>query len=156
MRLAAHGDQPVAVVLGDRHHGLAGDVAAKHYQVGLIERGRVEKLAPADLGSVNVGGEEDPHVPPPRPCCSVCPWSSSMLNRASREVAGHWRRRYGAAAAEPTSVADFLWNLVPAHPVAYVCAQLPLHALGYRVRNLGERGSLCERVVRRVRRSQLG
>src|ERR1700722_4157059 len=46
----------------DRHHGLAGDVAAEHDEVGLVKGSRVEKLSPADLGTVDIGGKEDPHV----------------------------------------------------------------------------------------------
>jgi len=65
--LAAEHHFPVAVVLGDRHHHLAGDITAEDDHVGLVEAGRVDELAPADLGSVNVGGEENPHADHPTP-----------------------------------------------------------------------------------------
>jgi hypothetical protein len=65
-RLPAHHHLPVPVVLGDRHHHLAGDVAPQDHRVGLVEGGRVEELPPADLGPMNVGGEEDSHQTTPR------------------------------------------------------------------------------------------
>jgi len=52
---------PVAVV-DDGHQGLAGHVAPQDENVGLVMRSRVQELAPARLGPVDVRGEEDTHV----------------------------------------------------------------------------------------------
>src|SRR6185312_2681289 len=42
--------------------GLAGHVAPQDENVGLVVRSRVQELAPARLGPVDVRGEEDTHV----------------------------------------------------------------------------------------------
>ena len=61
----------VAPLLGrrlhDRDDGLAGHVAAEDEDVGLVVRGRVDELAPADLRTMDVRGEEEPylHAVPP-------------------------------------------------------------------------------------------
>jgi len=52
---------PVARHGQDRHQHLAGHVAAEYDHVGLVEGGGVEELSPADLGAMDVRGEEDFH-----------------------------------------------------------------------------------------------
>jgi hypothetical protein len=49
-------------VVDDRDEGLAGHVAAEHDHVGLVVLPAVQKLAPAGLGAVNIGGEEEAHL----------------------------------------------------------------------------------------------
>src|SRR5713226_3429999 len=72
--LAGDGHRVVAVLLDDRDHRLARHVAAADEDLGLIELGRVQELAPAHLGAVQVGGEKNPgHWPtsPPALCESL-------------------------------------------------------------------------------------
>src|ERR1700723_338412 len=45
----------------NRHHALAAHVPAQDHHVGFVEGRRVPEFAPADLGAVNVRGEEAFH-----------------------------------------------------------------------------------------------
>src|SRR6476620_4878503 len=71
MLLALELELPVRAVGDDRHHRLAGHVAAHDQDVRLVELAGVEELAPAHLGAVDVGREEDAH--------QLCPISSGSL-----------------------------------------------------------------------------
>src|SRR5215218_1022224 len=55
---------PLPVVVDDRDERLARHVAAEHDDVGLVVLAAVQELAPAGLGPVDIGGEEQPHGPP--------------------------------------------------------------------------------------------
>src|SRR5579884_588790 len=51
-----------AASVDDRHERLAGQVAAEDQDVGFVERGCVQELAPALLGAVDVAGVVDAHL----------------------------------------------------------------------------------------------
>ena len=53
------GEPGLVRLFGDGHHRLARHVAAHHQDVGAVELHGVEELLEADVGSVQVGGEED-------------------------------------------------------------------------------------------------
>ena len=77
LALSLEGHLPAPAMVDDRHHGLAGHVAAHDQDIGLVEGAGIEELAPADLGPVDVGREEDPHIP-------GCPTSSGSLYHCCR------------------------------------------------------------------------
>jgi hypothetical protein len=52
---------PVAGHGQDGHQDLAGHVPAEDHHVSLVEGGGVEEFPPADLGAMDVRGEEDFH-----------------------------------------------------------------------------------------------
>ena len=52
---------PVAAVVNDGHERLAGHVAAEDEDLGLVVGTRVQELAPARLGAVDIGRKEKPH-----------------------------------------------------------------------------------------------
>jgi hypothetical protein len=65
LRLAEElGLDGAAVRLDERDDGLAGDVAAHDDHGRAVDRGRVEELAPQDLGPVDVGRVVDPELAP--------------------------------------------------------------------------------------------
>ena len=50
-------------LLGDGDHRLAGQVAAEDEDVGAVELGAVDEFLEADVGAMEVGGEEHLHLP---------------------------------------------------------------------------------------------
>src|SRR4029079_7517060 len=65
--------------LDDRHHHLAGDVAAHDERVGLVQLGGVLERVAAHLRAVHVAGVVELHDPPSRARASA--WSE-MISQA--------------------------------------------------------------------------
>src|ERR1700730_15229421 len=54
---------PAIHALDDRHHDLAGDVAAHDQRIDAVELRRTQELEPALVGAVDVAGVEELHPP---------------------------------------------------------------------------------------------
>ena len=50
-------------LLGDGDHRLAGQVAPEYEDIGAVELGAVDEFLEADVGAMEVGGEEHLHLP---------------------------------------------------------------------------------------------
>ena len=57
------GEKCAVGLLGDRDHRLARQVAAENEDVGAVELGAVDEFLEADVGAMEVGGEEHLHLP---------------------------------------------------------------------------------------------
>ena len=100
--LALQLELPVRAVGDDRDHRLAGHVAAHDQDVGLVELPGIEELAPADVGAVDVGGEEDAH--------QLCPISSGswyQVWRSPTRARSFQRVDFGASSMAVRSAATW-------------------------------------------------
>src|SRR4029079_2673870 len=109
---------PAVRGLDDRHHHLAGDVAAHDERVGLVELGGVQELAPALLGAVHVAGVVELHDPPSRARASAWSEMISQAMLAARSAVGWPGESYDGE----TSTTSPPTRLIPVSARTNACA----------------------------------